>query len=337
MDPEPTTQNRAISHLTQILLDNGMTGEELKRKIGIQPDMVFDPDMRVTVSQFILLWETASHITGNRALALHIRDGVERQDFHFTTRIILHSKNLLEGLQHWIRYSRMICKLNKMTWREDGEYLLVSYRNIAPQYQNIWFPEYHLAMGIKMARHMCGKEIKAVETNFQHSDPGYGEEYRKVFGGPVYFERDENLVVLKRADMEFPCRFHDPYIQSVFKQYTKNISLKVSDSPFLLQDKVREFIIDSLPMGKATIANAAAHLNMGRTTLHRKLKKENTTFRCIIEHCRKELAKTYLKQDMNSSHITYLLGFSEPSAFQHAFKRWFGKNPGELRKEMGRD
>lgn len=336
MIPEPTTQNRAVSHLTRILFDSGMTDEDVKQKIGIQPEMIFDPDMRITVGQFILLWETAIQLTGNRALALQIREGVEKQDFHFTTRIILHSKNLLEGLQHWIRYSRMICKINRITWREEGKHLLVSYRNTAPQYQNIWFPEYHLAMGIRIARHMCGEDISAVETRFQHPDPGYGEEYRKVFGGEVYFQRDENLVVLKKADTEHRCRFHDPYIQSVFKQHTKNIFLAASPA-LLFQDKVREFIIDSLSKGTANTETASAHFNMGRATLHRKLKKENTTFRSLIEHCRKELAKNYLKQGMNSSQIAHLLGFSEPAAFQHAFKRWFGTSPGELRKDMETD
>ncbi len=38
--------------------------------------------------------------------------------------------------------------------------------------------------------------------------------------------------------------------------------------------------------------------------------------------------------DVMQIEIAYLLGFSEPSAFQHACKRWFDKSAGELRKQL---
>ena len=73
-------------------------------------------------------------------------------------------------------------------------------------------------------------------------------------------------------------------------------------------------------------------MNMDRSTLLRLPKKEGTTFKDLLSKIRKHLASGYLEQGMTATQTSYLLGFSEPSTFQRAFKRWFGKNPGEFRK-----
>ncbi len=73
---------------------------------------------------------------------------------------------------------------------------------------------------------------------------------------------------------------------------------------------------------------------MSRSTLHRRLKREETTFSVLLENTRKALSNTYLKHDMSLTQIAFLLGFSEPSTFQHAFRRWYNKSPGEFRKRL---
>jgi len=52
----------------------------------------------------------------------------------------------------------------------------------------------------------------------------------------------------------------------------------------------------------------------------------------IFEHLRRDLAVRYLDdRKMHVSKIAWLLGFHEVSAFTHAFKRWTGKAPSEMR------
>ncbi|WP_242059178.1 helix-turn-helix domain-containing protein [Nostoc foliaceum] len=47
-----------------------------------------------------------------------------------------------------------------------------------------------------------------------------------------------------------------------------------------------------------------------------------------LTSCAKELALRHLKKTDTPIHdVAFLLGFSEPSAFHRAFKRWTGKTP----------
>ena len=65
------------------------------------------------------------------------------------------------------------------------------------------------------------------------------------------------------------------------------------------------------------------------------LKEERTCFRKILNDIRRELALRYLRDPETSiCDIAFLLGFSEQSAFNHAFRRWTGVTPRTYRKEQ---
>jgi AraC-like DNA-binding protein len=52
----------------------------------------------------------------------------------------------------------------------------------------------------------------------------------------------------------------------------------------------------------------------------------------IVEQLRRDLAVRYLDdRTLHVSKIAWLLGFHEVSAFTHAFKRWTGKTPSQMR------
>jgi AraC-like DNA-binding protein len=52
----------------------------------------------------------------------------------------------------------------------------------------------------------------------------------------------------------------------------------------------------------------------------------------ILQQLRRDLALRYLDdRKLHVSKIAWLLGFHEVGAFTHAFKRWTGKTPSQLR------
>ena len=83
-----------------------------------------------------------------------------------------------------------------------------------------------------------------------------------------------------------------------------------------------------MPSGCATEQSLAAALNVTPRTLQRRLREEGTTYNALLEEVRRELATHYVRQSERSiNEITCLLGFSEPSNFTRAFKRWTGSTP----------
>ena len=71
----------------------------------------------------------------------------------------------------------------------------------------------------------------------------------------------------------------------------------------------------------------AANLNLSPRSLQRKLGQEGTSYSAITEEIKKDLAISYLEKDLSIKEVSYLMGYSEPSTFVTAFKKWFGKTP----------
>ena len=71
---------------------------------------------------------------------------------------------------------------------------------------------------------------------------------------------------------------------------------------------------------------------MSRRTLQRRLAAQQTTLTALREEVRKELALAWLGEPrLSITEVAYLLGFSRPSAFHRAFKRWTGQTPAGFR------
>ncbi|MNT77800.1 HTH-type transcriptional regulator VirS [compost metagenome] len=74
---------------------------------------------------------------------------------------------------------------------------------------------------------------------------------------------------------------------------------------------------------------------MSSRTLQHKLKEEQSTYNDLSIRVRKELAMVYLRKwEYSVGEIAYVLHFSEPSAFQSAFKKWTGYTPGQYRTNL---
>jgi AraC-like DNA-binding protein len=71
---------------------------------------------------------------------------------------------------------------------------------------------------------------------------------------------------------------------------------------------------------------------MSERALARKLSDEGLKFTEILQQLRRDLAVRYLDdRKLHVSKIAWLLGFHEVSSFTHAFQRWTGKTPSQMR------
>jgi AraC-like DNA-binding protein len=93
---------------------------------------------------------------------------------------------------------------------------------------------------------------------------------------------------------------------------------------------------EALRSADAHVDIVAARLGLTSRSLQRRLTDEGTTFATVREDVRRELARRYLTEGLPIADISFLLGFSEPSAFFRAFKRWTGETPLAARARLQR-
>jgi AraC-like DNA-binding protein len=58
-------------------------------------------------------------------------------------------------------------------------------------------------------------------------------------------------------------------------------------------------------------------------------------FKALVEDTRRRFSLHYLQDRKNTlTEVAYLLGYSEVSAFNRAFRRWTGSTPTDYRRKL---
>ncbi len=100
-----------------------------------------------------------------------------------------------------------------------------------------------------------------------------------------------------------------------------------------LRAAVEKEVEKLLPRGKAQKQIVAKALAMSTRTLARRLAVQDTTYEEVVDQLRCGLALQYLKDPgMSLSQIAWQLGYEQSTSFNHAFRRWTGRSPSEVRK-----
>ena len=99
--------------------------------------------------------------------------------------------------------------------------------------------------------------------------------------------------------------------------------------------RCKAYLLKELTSGEPSEEELARALGLSRRTLQRKLGDLGLTYKGVLEKTRYDLALRYLDDPSKTvTDITFLLGFSEQSAFTRAFKRWSGKAPTTYRLDQ---
>jgi AraC-like DNA-binding protein len=122
----------------------------------------------------------------------------------------------------------------------------------------------------------------------------------------------------------------DAALRQLLERYAADQLAKIPTSARFSQ-RVRACILSRLSLGNLTADAVAAQFSMSNRTLRRRLQEEATSYQEILDDVRAERARHYLtKEKRGIDEVAFLLGFSDPSAFTKAFRRWTGHTPADF-------
>jgi AraC-like DNA-binding protein len=194
------------------------------------------------------------------------------------------------------------------------------------------YAEYALAACYLRVRNAVG-DFDPIRVEFSHEAPADTSEHERIFRSPVLFRCVGTRMVLSRSVWDQPNAHPDPALCALLEEHAKRLLSEVSRGGF--GGEVRKTTLAQLRGGTPTLAHVAKRLGMSGRTLQRRLEEEGTSFAELLDELRRGMAQAYLADPQVSiSEVSYLLGFSEQSAFQRAFKRWTGLTPRGFRRTL---
>ena len=129
-----------------------------------------------------------------------------------------------------------------------------------------------------------------------------------------------------------PMATADAMIESLMRHYGDLRLAALPDQSSEIE-RLRREIARLLVKGDSSVERLADATGASVRTLQRRLKDAGVTYNDLQNDVRKTLALNLLENDtLALGEIAFSLGYSEVSAFNHAFRRWVGQSPGDYRR-----
>jgi AraC-like DNA-binding protein len=328
----PTIASGAIRKLVTAFEEAGVDPTPHLREVGIDPALVADQDARIPLEQLHALWEVAMRIAPRPDAALLGAERYSPGDYGLVGFVAMNSATLEEAIRHAVRYMGLWTDEPGLVFGEDGT-LTITYRTPFADREGLRLAtEATPAELLHGARLLTQKRITPVEVRFTHPAPRDTTAHEAFFGCPVRFAAADNAMRLSPDDIRLPMVKADAQLGAYLRSVANQALEKRGGVEETELERIREIIAEDLQKGVPTLDQIAKRLCTSGRTLRRRLEADGTSFRALLDETRSELARSYVRDKrLPLSEVAFLLGFSEPSAFHRAFKRWTDSTPNAWR------
>lgn len=304
---------------------------------GVDSTILGDSRNRIAAPQFELLWRQIISAGNDPHPGLHFGCEVGR---HFPGGSVLFTMmmncdTIGNALDAFIRYHRMMTDVIQPELQRDGERIHLSWDGLSQGFS----PQVDLSEAIiciyhSILKHLSHGMLDAMEVCFTHPAPDELGAYQQIFACPIRFAADKNELVIGRDTLGSEIHLANRELYEILKKHANRQTTTVGDENHW-SNEVRRLSIAMIMKGdKPDIDTISKKLAVSRRGLQTRLKAEETSFRHCLETVRRQLALEYLdRDDISICEVAFLLGYSEQSAFNHAFKRWTGKVPQACRRQ----
>ncbi|CAD5109344.1 AraC family transcriptional regulator [Zestomonas carbonaria] len=301
----------------------------LLAELNIRPELLSEPRARVTPEQFARLVQRVWEELDDEYMGFG-RQCSKRGTFAMMCHSIIHCETLDKALNRGTLFYGLFPEAPLLHLERDGD-----QARLVLDTSDLWDPDHFLTESLLVLWHrlgswLVGQRIRLLQATFTYAEPPHASEYDLLFPGARQFHAP-------RTSLLFQARYLDmPLLQDerTLKQFLKNSPadlLARPDGGDSLTSQIRRLLGRDCSHWP-DLEHVARQLHTSPQTLRRHLREEGTSFQELKDHLRRDLAIYHLGRDsLAIQDIAAQLGFSEPSAFHRAFKKWTGLTPGAYR------
>ncbi len=333
MTAEPTLfiSSRIVCRIVDAAAARGADPVELCRAAEIPRNDVTDIDAQIEIGRYLRLWTLAVDRVGAADFPLAVARDWDRT--HNLLRFVcMSSASLGEALERASRYLAVVTNAVEWPLEVSGDVTVLSMVRAGggdhPGLRHA--EEFGAAEIVTLARAFTGTSWNPVEVRFTFPAPADREALRAFFGAPLSFGHHRCEVHFASASLDLPLVRADPATIAFFEPWVERM-LRTGSIPPPSSGTAHDVktVLARLLKGSApTLEEVAASLGTSGRTLRRRLQTEGRSFQQLLDDVRLDLAKRHIEaRTMSLAELSFLLGFSEPSAFHRAFRRWTGMTP----------
>jgi AraC-like DNA-binding protein len=299
---------------------------------GVPEALLRDQDARIPLAAYQALIEAAISATGDSAIAIRYSIGTPLDQYSIVGLIVHSSASMADSMVQLNRYNRLMIEVDVMDGserysvvQENDQVWIVDNRPDPNRFAQLTETAFGRFIG-EFRRSFPDRPF-AIDMQVTHPAPAHAAEYRALFRTPVTFAAPRNAIRIDPYWLTVEFEDTSRYVFGVFADRADALLAALEDRQST-RARVEAALLPLLHKGPVSVDVIAQDMGMSRQTLYRRLKDEGTTYADVLDDLRHRMARDYLSaRKVSVNQTAYLVGFSEPSSFVRAFRRWTGSTP----------
>ena len=308
----------------------GIDADQVLARCNLDAETIADLQLRTPHAAQAFFWEVLEEVSADPNIGLHLGEKLPPFQGQVIEYLFLSSSTFGEGLSRTFNYKRLLSDAvtAQLGRDEHGVYLYNIFKEEGLRHLN----EAMIAGLITFFKSVTDGAFKVSRVTFNHQSSVAAAEYQRVYGCPVVMAQQETRMYFSPDILDYPSNHAEPELLRLHEQVASDSLARLEKLDWVV--RVKRIIAEVLESGQANLETVAAKLDLKPRLLRTRLNDAETNFNQVLADYRYQLAKRLLASTLESiDEIVYLTGFSEPSTFYRAFKRWEGLTPIEYRKQ----
>lgn len=314
------------------LCDAGLDVETIYGQLGYNLEKLSLRGDRRPETQHAAFWEAVESVSGDRDIGLHLIPHLPAFNGEVLDYLFFSSPTFRDGCRRAIKYLRLVSDALSIRIDEQGRRARATIAYLHADGATPRHTEILVLWGtIQFVRRFVGTEVQPLAIGLRCTALSPITEYEGVFGAPVRFGAEQSTLEFDAALLDQPSPHSDPELLHLHEELARKRLSHLERQDLI--ERIRGLFAKKLEIEHCELEDIAAGLGMAPRRLRFELARAGTSFSDLLAEFRFSLAKRLLgRTDERIENIVYLTGFSEPSTFYRAFKRWSGMTPVQYRE-----
>ncbi|MGY2295433.1 AraC family transcriptional regulator [Pseudomonas yamanorum] len=303
----------------------------LLQQVGITPELLSEPRARIAPEQFTRLLQMLWLALDDEYLGF-AEGPSKRGTFAMMCHALIHCRTLEKALERGLLFYSLFPQGPRWRLTREGEMARLSLDD-----SQLWDPDHFLSECLLVIWHrlgswLIGQRIRLDQATFSYPMPPHAGEYDLLFPCPQVFAAPTSSLVFPSRYLSLPLLQDERTLKHFLERSPADLLSRPDEGDSLSSQLRRLLSRDRTPW--PDLEAVAQHLHISPQTLRRHLREEGTSFQALKDELRRDIAIYHLgRADLSLQEIAEQLGFSEPSPFHRAFKKWTGLTPGAYRAQ----
>jgi AraC-like DNA-binding protein len=305
--------------------------EPLFQHVGLDVEAMKNPNARYPNSDLARLMQCASDASDDPAFGLTVARHVSPTTLHALGFSLLASESLHAAFLRLVRYYRIVSDaiVIELDKTKNDYRLNVYFNGDDTPVTDAWI-DAGMATLVMICRWLHGDEFAPLRVCLSRPEPKSNAAFDDYFNCRIDYDSEHNSLIFEKSSVNKELPTGNAELAYQNDKIVSDYLARFDNTR--LSERVRAIFIERLVTGKFSEEQIAEQLNLSLRSLQRRLRDEQTSYQQLLDETRLELSLQYINRtSLSVAQIAPLLGFSDSSNFNRAFKRWLGISPSKYR------